>query len=497
MEKTDLPAEGSDIQRGKAVRVASTIGILCIAWLILWRMKLRWSSAEEFLWVTILYTLCSIPSVLFSAGHKSRIPFMPMWGLAYFMMFGVPMLSEEEQLHLSFVPESAVMSALGMAALGAMACLLTFYTFLGKWLEGWIPRLRAPWDPRRAPRIGVLLTSVGIVLHYIQRTSSPSLVWSQILYVLSQLGVVGMLTLFLAQLRGLLSLRLRLFLWVFAVPVELLMALGSGAMYNAILILTPFLFCYTVERRTIPWLWLILTAAFLVPFLGLKHEYRSYAWYGEEGGDIVITASPIQRGLAFIQLVIRRLSDGAVETYTVAAETTQARVSHLGVLITVMETTPKIVPFWGGETYRTLLWALAPRILFPNKPVKSLGQEFGHRYGLLGEEDSLTAFNLPHQVVEMYINFGPLGVLIGMGIIGLCYRAVLTLMDHPNAGERSIIIGCGLLSNLLDLDSDFSLVFGGVVYYVAVMYVVSRSLTASPGTSAPMASTETHPSPNR
>ncbi len=462
--------------KSTGARASGTLLLVGAVWVLLWVLRLQWASPTEVLWTTLLYLLCSLPTVIYVAGHKFRIPFMPMWGLGYFMLFGMPMISQEGQMALGFSTERAVTSALQLVVLGAAMCLLTFYTPLGQWFEAMAPRVRAPWDPRRAPVIGTILSLVGILLNYFQKTSPPSPFWGQILFVISQVGIMGMLTLFLLQLRGRLSLNLRILLWGFVIPVQYLLGLGTGSVHNSLVVLAPLLFCYTAERHKIPWIpCLVVLAVCFVPYSGFKSEFRSYAWYGVEG-DIPITSSPIQRGMAFIQLVTKRLAEGGVEAYTVAAESAQARGSHLDLLITVMDATPTAIPFWGGETYRSILWVFVPRALFPDKPEKTVGQEFGHRYGILGETDVETSLNLPHQVVEMYINFGVIGVLIGMGIIGCLYRAVAAFLDHPEAGERGLIIGCGLLTNLLCLDGDFSLIFGGIMYYMVVMYLTMRVL---------------------
>lgn len=400
---------------------------------------------------------------------------MPMWGLGYFSMFGMPMLVQDKLLEFGLTTEESVMKALQLVVLGASVCLLAFYTPLGKWIEAVVPRVRAPWDLKRAPKIGVILCLAGIGFHYRELTAPISLGFAQLLYIASQLAAVGMLTLFLLQLRGHLSFRLKLFLWGFMAPVEFLFNLGTGSLFQVVRALAPFLFCFAAERGRIPWQALMLGTLLLIPFLGLKHEYRSYAWSGEEG-DIHISDSPLQRGAAFVELVLKRAAEGGVEVYTVASETAQARISHLNAFITVMEMTPSTVPFWNGESYASLLWAFAPRFLFPNKLKKTLGQEFGHRYQILSEEDLVTSVNFPHQVIEMYANWGAIGVALGMFVVGLVYRGIMNLLTHPEGSERGLIIGCALLANLLNLDSDFSLVFGGALYYIIVMYILIRFL---------------------
>ena len=450
--------------------------VLCFFWTLVWFFTLRWANLEEKLWVTILFSICVFPSLAYVGGHKFRVPLMPMWGIGYFAMFGMPVITMDRAQSISLYnqTQNAVADALRLAVLGGIACLAAAYTALGAWAEHMAPRWRLPWDPRRAGRMGVVLISTGLGAYYYKLVSQPPAGFRQFLFIVSQLSTIGMLTLFLLQLRNCLSARFKLFLWGFAVPIQFLLALGTGAIWEIVRSLSPLLFCFAAERRRIPWVALLAFSLLLIPFLGTKHEYRSYTWGNEELAEIYFSDNALQKGLAFIKLTFLRLKEGGVETYTVAAETAESRVNHLELLILLREMTPSFVPFWNGETYASLPWMFVPRLLYPAKPSKNIGNEFGHRYYILDQDDDTTSINLPHQVVEMYINFGVFGIFIGMGFVGLIYRAALVFLSRPESGERGMIIGCALLTNLLSLDGDFSLVFGGLIYYVLLMIFFTR-----------------------
>ena len=447
--------------------------LLLLAWLFFLKY-IRWASFDELVWLTLLFIVCGLPGILFIGGHRLRVPVMPLWGAGYFLLFGMPFLGKAEESSLFGLSADTVQKALRLVVLGAACCLAAFYTPVGSWVEKIIPKLQTPWDLRRASKSGVSLCLIGLITHYGLLTGHPSPGLRQLFSTLSRSSTLGMLTLFLLQLRGKLSFRLKGFLWGFIFPVEYLLGLGTGAVYNAVIVLAPFLFCYTAERRKFPIVSAALLAAVLVvPFLGFKAEYRSYAW-NTEGSEIAVPNSPVQRGLFFVQLVFNRLTQGGVASYTAAVKTSQERTSCIALLASVMEMTPGYVPFWHGETYASLAWIFLPRLFFPDKPTKTLGQEFGHRYEILNEEDDVTSINLPHQVVEMYVNFGALGVLAGMTLIGLLYRSIAVFLGRTESGERAMLIGCTICAILLNLDSDFSLVFGGVAYCLAVLYLVSH-----------------------
>lgn len=450
--------------------------------------SLHGSTAEEILWLFLLYVLCCLPAVLFIAGHRLRIPVMPLWGAGYFMLFGMPFFGKGPQETLFSMSPALVQDALQLIVMGACCCLIAFYTPLGRWVESASPSFQAPWDLNRAPKSGVLLCLLGMVTYYAMKVLTPAAGLQQLLSNLSLSATLGMLTLFLLQLRGKLTGRLKFFLWGIVFPFQYILTLGTGSVFNTIIVLAPFLFCYTAERRKVPMVWgIILVCVLIVPFLGYKAEYRSYAWSGENVDPAVVSASPLEKGLFFVQLVTRRISEGGLESYNVAMETAQERASQTGLLARVMELTPSQIPFWKGETYATLLWLFVPRFLYPAKPIKTIGQEFGHRYGILHEEDYWTSINLPHQVVEMYLNFGVAGVILGMMLMGFLYRVVAFSLGRPGSGERMLLIGCTLCTALLNMDNDFSLVFGGVVYCFGMLYLVSNIFhgnVAAPGKAA-------------
>lgn len=457
--------------------------ILFILWVFVWFTSLHWASSLEKFWTTLLFFVCAFPSVAYVGGHRFHIPLLPMWGLGYFAMFGMPVLTMERSASVNLYnqTQNSVVDALRLAALGGVGCLATAYTSLGAWIEKTIPRWQLPWDPTHAGRAGILLIFVGLGAYYSRFFLKPLMGVHQFLFVVSQFSTIGTLTLFLLQLRSRLPLWLKFFLWGFAFPVQMLLALGTGALWDVVRTASPLFFCYAAERRRIPWAGLLAFSLCIIPFLGTKGEYRSYAWYGEDS-PVEISESAVGKGLAFIKLTLLRMKEGGLETYTVAAETAESRVNHLELLVTLREMTPSIVPFWNGHSYTSLLWAFVPRILYPSKPTKTTGNEFGQRYSILHQDDDATSVNLPHQVLEMYINFGIPAIFIGMAAIGLIYRAVLAFLDRPETGERGLIIGCTLLASLLSLDSDFSLVFGGVIYYVLLMIFFTRFLRPHPGT---------------
>jgi hypothetical protein len=150
-----------------------------------------------------------------------------------------------------------------------------------------------------------------------------------------------------------------------------------------------------------------------------------------------------------------------------------SRSANLDLLADVILRTPREIPYWGGHTYLSLIGSFVPRFLWPDKPTKELGQAFGHRYGYVGQRDEATAFNLPI-LVEFYLNFGLSGVVLGMALVGIIYHIVARAVNSPGQDYLVSLAGVVLIIPLLNIESDFSLAFGGLVMNGGALVIVLR-----------------------
>jgi hypothetical protein len=159
-------------------------------------------------------------------------------------------------------------------------------------------------------------------------------------------------------------------------------------------------------------------------------------------------------------------------------ETSAGRSANLDLLADVIIRTPGEIPYWGGQTYLSLVGSFVPRFVWPNKPTKELGQAFGHRYGYIGAADNNTALNLPI-LVEFYANFGMAGVIAGMFLVGVIYFVLDRTVN--NAGQDSLhsLVGVVILVPLANIESDFSLGFGGLILNGVALWLVLRTIRLS------------------
>jgi len=149
------------------------------------------------------------------------------------------------------------------------------------------------------------------------------------------------------------------------------------------------------------------------------------------------------------------------------------RVAHLDALSRIIELTPSSVPYWNGETYLPLFTKFIPRFLWPEKPEERLGQEFGHRYGILDQTDSVTSVNLPW-ISEMYANFGPTGVILGMALVGVLLRYLEMKFNRKRMNILQAVFGLTVMLPLFYQESNLSLMVGGILLQVIVFYWLFR-----------------------
>ena len=102
-----------------------------------------------------------------------------------------------------------------------------------------------------------------------------------------------------------------------------------------------------------------------------------------------------------------------------------------------------------------------------------LGQDFGHRYSYIETYDRSTSINFPF-LIEFYANFGWTGVMFGMLLTGMIYRVLDALLNVPGQSVVRSLVGLSIMLPLLNIESDFSLVFGGLFLNMVAFNVVLR-----------------------
>lgn len=424
----------------------------------------------------LLWLLCIFPGWMYlgqGAATRRPIPLIPIIGLLYGLYYALgPALGTYNQ-HYRIVLnpirdyDDAVFAALlGWLALGI--------GYLGAKLL--MPAKRATPQVEvggfRRKWYGSILMIVGLLLEILRRFSPiPPEIGGIFLFVTS-LGWFGsgLMIVLAVQKQLTLPFRLLTYLGVFGF---FLLGLESGtlsgaAWYGTVIVVAGLI---AHGRLKATWLAIMVAAAVLIVSLrGVTPEYRKIVWEQGLGGGLV------DRTRLRVSLLKRRIAAiGVAETIATGFETTSERSANLDVLAEVIIDTPADVPYWGGETYLSLVGAFVPRIFWPDKPSKELGQAFGHRYGFLDLHDEATSFNFPI-LVEAYANFGMAGVAIVMWLCGVIYLLVERSTNNPGQDDLQSLVGVVLIIPLTNIESDFSLGFGGLIMNGIALWFVLRAI---------------------
>lgn len=201
----------------------------------------------------------------------------------------------------------------------------------------------------------------------------------------------------------------------------------------------------------------------------IKMEYRSRTWFLTESYSL----NSIERSEILVDCVVRHWSSTREDASFISENKgTIDRLNQMGLFLAVLSKTPSSVPYWNGDTILDIFPSLIPRVLWPGKPIKRLGNEFGHRYGLLHHRDNSTSLNLPW-TVELYANFGALGILTGMFVIGIAFGYIENVVLLKSSGTGTEILLIGLFAPLSFPESNLSLLWGGIVLgWIAILLTV-------------------------
>ena len=134
--------------------------------------------------------------------------------------------------------------------------------------------------------------------------------------------------------------------------------------------------------------------------------------------------------------------------------------------------TPENVPYLMGETYYPLLFTFIPRLVWEDKPRNV--RDFGQRYGFWPEGNEINGFKV-HHLGELYANFGVPGILLGMPLLGVVYRAAYQLFFHAGASVVTMAAGAHILTVLVvNMESTLAVAMGFILWYAVLLALLGR-----------------------
>jgi hypothetical protein len=458
-----VPRPGS-ASLGKAVKLAVSVVVALIA------LNLYAPGSPTLLqraFASAILASLALPVWLWMSGADRTIPFMPFLTLVFAYYFALPVFLLKKFATGLFhppVPDYYITLALGYSLVG-LYCMFAGYYGPAKWLFGPIlPRFNLQWRDTRVVKVVALILGFGGLFASHAAEYLPENL-AQIGVFAADLSMVGICALVALHLAGKLDWIMAAFLWGFLIPVRIAIGLGTGSAASGLIVGIAVAMMFASVSRSIPWKMMALGTVALFILRPAEAPYRIATWGGR-----LSDAGVIQKAQVFGEIVYRITLGGAVPPQALI-DMASMRLAQFTVFGEVIADTPAMVPFWAGESYYPILFKPIPRFIMPDKPEELSGSWFGHRYGLITTQNITTSINLP-QIVELYGNFGLIGVIVGMFIFGLIYRLLLEMYVHPGMGLGALVGGVYVSSKLIDIGSATTMTFGVIPWSMVLIALI-------------------------
>lgn len=429
---------------------------------------------------TGLLVVSVIPMLVYMAAPRERLPFFQMICLLYGVHYALfPFLGLRAWYHYDYLTHDDLVFTATLAFFGVLILVAGYYMRPINLVLRFIRPPRIEWDATSARVIAIAFMAVGLVAIAMLKTGRVFEGGGQVIVFGTRLAVIGVLTFYLLQMRGQLGKTSGLLLWLVYVPIFILIAISGGNSGPIGLFAISVTMLYIGEKRKIPWLVIALGFCVLFPFMWAKFEYRDMVWDASGAANFADFGDAMKNVMTFASLAGKFATGMDDSDFGFALHAIAIRFDISYLFAHVATLTPAEVPYLHGESYADVLWKVVPRLIVPDKPDPNYGQAFGHMYYILAVNDLTTSINFP-QMVEMYVNFGVPGVLIGMFVMSQIYWFLSYMMNQPAMGDWLTVFANSIFTGLFLIETNFSLVVGGIFYNVILLYVIGFFIRRQP-----------------
>jgi len=417
--------------------------------------------------------------VLLNQREAELIPLMPLHGLFYALTFGLPVISNKLAV---FSPvqdfpgkilwneaiNNSLTSALMLTIIGQFCLYLGYYGFGKLYIKLKPIRVRDITIQQQLIFSWFLFGCYLLLQLFPKLREMPSINQLSTPLAYISLGILALLDLD----RKLISWHRVLFR--IAQAFVILNALLSGSLAPLVLLIVFFGVLYWGNKKRIPWHLIALIALIMVLLNPIKQQFRKHTWSADNKSISIIEKTFLLGG------VVREHYENKPLLLEISKDKGLInRAANVSLFSYTIFATPEFIPYWSGDTYRTLWTSFIPRILWPGKPQATIGQDFGHRYYLLQKYDKGTSINLPW-LIEFYINFGILGVVSGMFFVGVFFRLLLQKLRVPVRARMEYALVVTITFSMFYAESNFALMVGGMLPTFFMFIVLMHLLTRGP-----------------
>ena len=311
----------------------------------------------------------------------------------------------------------------------------------------------------------IMLFRYGVAMRFVWDSVLIRRAVVSLLHFLEDLRYVGLFLAWGAWKRGLIH---KLLVLAFLV-VNLLLGVVTGSKNDVFVSILAVLFAFhyilEIPTKKLVWATVVLVAIFLGIFFPLVQSYRR-SYLEVVGYEFAPTVDDIVETVTFLDVK----DSGNVLSAILN------RAIWLNSIVMIRRWVPEYIDYQRGATFYPLLIGWIPRAIWPGKPILSQGS-FMHNKIIGSQTTSNVGFSA---IGEFYLNFGMLGVIVGMFGLGIFVRIVYlyTQRFSPVAVYRALLYFLWFPGLLLSLQSDLATAILGLVraFFLALIVTAFLSL---------------------
>ncbi|MGA9995590.1 MAG: hypothetical protein WBP93_09255 [Pyrinomonadaceae bacterium] len=425
-------------------------------------------SALQIFLTMLLLDVCLYPSYRYIMRGDSGVPVLQLLCLSYAVQFALPIFTRDPIVELAYdfayLDNDDVVIALVMVIIGVIMMQLAFYVIRIRRISNALPSVSLPLNVDRALVYCISIFFLSLILGPVQSflLGKDQVQFSSIIGLLQNqvLVAIGILC-WIVYTRGR-SKWLKVLLYV--IVLVTIIRGASTAMLESVLVPIIVLFITRwIYTRRVPIVGFIVIGLMVLFLSPAKFDLRRSVAVEREAATESTTTN---RVFQWVELA----TDYWVSAFTQrrdfleSASDTTSRTDLIHQFAYIYASTPSLVPYQYGGSYKYFVVALIPRALWPGKPeANSVNNFYAINYGISTEqvlERSTFGVSL---IGEGYMNFGVFGVLLAMALQGL----IISLLEHLFAGENSgaggkAIFLASLVFFLNGIGSSAEIMFGSV-----------------------------------
>jgi len=384
------------------------------------------ASTDEILMVCVALATILLALIPVTINHRNppaqRHVLLMVFALSWACFYAFPLFTQyflgdplqESVAKLLNLDTGDILIGQAVAMLG-LACLYVGYVYpLGRYVGGLFPRPTKEWPHPTALFIAITMIFLGWTVFLGQTVGLiPRSFGSGVL------GTIASSMYFGIGLLAIIHIRYRSqpaqILMFLLVPLTMAIAFLTGSKRFALSPLIVIVIVYIVIERRLRLRWVLGGLFALIMLYPLTEFWRGVAW----GGTTTLIQWILDPGRVIDILGSLIAASDFGDYFTRGLIATGNRLDLLGITTIIVRDTPSRVPYQDGWSLAYIPLSFIPRIIWAGKPHFNTGQWVTDHYGGGPHIQSSTGSGW---VGELYFNFGIVGVVVGMLIIGTVFR---------------------------------------------------------------------------